>query len=114
MRVDAAVPEKFGAEALRLLAPLGIEAALAAVAQRENATVETRRQAELALTQARYEADLARRQYDAPVIPTLLISDRLGPIRRTEGFYPSRFADHPLPGAADGVDDGFVVVPQAV
>lgn len=26
---------------------------------------DTRRQAELALTQARYEADLARRQYDA-------------------------------------------------
>jgi len=66
VRVDAAVPEQFGAEALRLLAPLGIEAALAAVAQRENAATETRRQAELALTQARYEADLARRQYDAP------------------------------------------------
>ena len=47
VRVDAAV----ASEVLRLLQPLGIEAALEA--------------AELALTQARYEADLARRQDDA-------------------------------------------------
>ena len=32
---------------------------------RECEHAETRRQAELALTQARYETDLARRQYDA-------------------------------------------------
>lgn len=61
MRVDAAV----SAEALRLLAPLGIEAALQAIEGRQSDALETRRQAELALTQARYEADLARRQYDA-------------------------------------------------
>src|SRR3712207_5389371 len=61
LRVDAAV----AAEALRLLAPLGIEAALRAIAAREDDADETRRQVELALTQARYEADLARRQYDA-------------------------------------------------
>ena len=61
MRVDAAV----ATEVLRLLRPLGIEAALEAVAMREHEHAETRRQAELALTQARYEADLARRQYDA-------------------------------------------------
>jgi excisionase family DNA binding protein len=61
MRVDAAV----SAEVLRLLAPLGIEAALRAIEVRQSDAVETRRQAELALTQARYEADLARRQYDA-------------------------------------------------
>ena len=58
MRVDAAV----AAEVLRLLRPLGIEAALEAVAMCEQEHAETRRQAELALTQARYEADLARRQ----------------------------------------------------
>lgn len=61
MRVDAAI----SAEALRLLAPLGIEAALRAIEGRQSDVQETRRQAELALTQARYEADLARRQYDA-------------------------------------------------
>jgi excisionase family DNA binding protein len=65
MRVDAAV----SAEVLRLLSPLGIEAALMAVAERDAAIADTRQQAELALTQARYEADLARRQYDA-VDPT--------------------------------------------
>jgi excisionase family DNA binding protein len=61
MRVDAAV----SAETLRLLAPLGIEAALRAIEGHRSDALETRRQAELALTQARYETDLARRQYDA-------------------------------------------------
>lgn len=61
LRVDAAV----AAEALRFLAPLGIEAALRAIDTREADGSETRRQAELALAQARYEAELARRQYDA-------------------------------------------------
>ncbi len=61
LRVDAAV----GAEVVRLLSPLGVEAALTAVSVQEEEASELRRQAGLALTQARYEADLARRQYDA-------------------------------------------------
>ncbi len=61
LRVDAAV----GAEVVRLLSPLGVEAALTAVSVREEEASELRRQAGLALTQVRYEADLARRQYDA-------------------------------------------------
>ena len=61
LRVDAAV----SAELLRVLAPLGIEAALGALDARAANTSEVHRQAELALTQARYEAGLARRQYDA-------------------------------------------------
>ena len=61
VRVDSAVAE----EVLRLLSPLGIEASVEAVAMREDDVAETRRQVELGLTQARYEADLARRQYDA-------------------------------------------------
>ena len=61
VRVDSAVAE----EVLRLLNPVGIEAAVEAVAMREGEVAETRHQVELALTQARYEADLARRQYDA-------------------------------------------------
>jgi excisionase family DNA binding protein len=60
LRLDAAV----AAETLRLLAPLGIEAALRAIEAREADADEARRQIEHALTQARYEADLARRQYD--------------------------------------------------
>jgi excisionase family DNA binding protein len=61
VRVDAAV----SAELLRVLAPLGIEAAMRAIDARAADDSEVRRQAELALTQARYEAGLARRQYDA-------------------------------------------------
>ena len=61
LRVDLAV----GAEVVRLLQPLGVEAALQAIAKREVETGERRRQIELALEQARYEAAFARRQYDA-------------------------------------------------
>jgi len=61
IRVDGAV----SAELLRVLAPLGIEAALRAIDARATDDSEVRRQLELALTQARYEAGLARRQYDA-------------------------------------------------
>jgi len=61
LRVDAAV----SAELLRVLAPFGIEAALRALDARAADNSETHRQTELALTQARYEAGLARRQYDA-------------------------------------------------
>ena len=42
-----------------------MEATLKAVAIREEDTCELHRQAELPLTQACYEADLARRKYDA-------------------------------------------------
>jgi excisionase family DNA binding protein len=61
LRVDQAV----GAEVLRLLKPLGVEAALNAVAARTAEVAEKRRQMELALQQARYEAGHPRRQYDA-------------------------------------------------
>ncbi len=61
LRVDQAV----GAEVLRLLKPLGVEAALNAVAARTAEVAEKRQQMELALQQARYEANHARRQYDA-------------------------------------------------
>ena len=50
---------------LRLLQPLGVEAAIQAITQCEHQSGEKRRQIELALEQARYEATRARRQYDA-------------------------------------------------
>ena len=61
MRIDRAV----GAEVIERLQPLGIEAAIAALAARRAKDDEKRRQIELALEQARYEAARARRQYDA-------------------------------------------------
>jgi len=61
LRIDAAVSE----EVLRVIAPLGLDAALQAIAEREHAGTEQMRQRELALAQARYEADRAHRQYNA-------------------------------------------------
>jgi hypothetical protein len=53
-----------GAEVLRLLKPLGVDAALNAIAARTAEGAEKRRQMELTLQQARYEVGHARRQYD--------------------------------------------------
>jgi hypothetical protein len=61
LRVDEAV----GAEIIRLLQPLGVEAAVRAITECEHQTGEKQRQIELTLEQARYEAARARRQYDA-------------------------------------------------
>jgi DNA invertase Pin-like site-specific DNA recombinase len=58
---DAAV----STEVLRLLAPLGMEAAVKALDIQASTTSAAERQLELALAQARYEAAYARRQYDA-------------------------------------------------
>jgi len=88
LRVDAAV----SAELLRVLAPLGIEAALRALDARAADSSEVHRQAVLALTQARYEAGLARRQYDAVDPDNRLVvaelerrwNDRLVEVRRIE------------------------------
>ena len=61
LRIDRAV----GSEVIERLQPLGVEAALGALETRCVARSEKRRQIELALEQARYEAARARRQYDA-------------------------------------------------
>jgi hypothetical protein len=58
---DAAV----STEVLRVLAPLGIDAALKVLDAQTSETSATERQLELALAQARYEVAHARRQYDA-------------------------------------------------
>ena len=50
---------------MRLLQPLGVEAAIQAITQCEHQSCEKQRQIELALEQARYGATRARRQYDA-------------------------------------------------
>lgn len=81
-----------GDAVLRLLSPLGIEAALSAIEIREGADAELRRQAELALIQVRYRADLTPRQYDAVDPANRLVAaelerrwnDRLSEMRRQE------------------------------
>ena len=99
LRVDAAV----GDAVLRLLRPLGVEAALAAIEMRESDQAETRRQVELALTQARYEADLAQRQYDAVDPGNRLVAaelerrwnDRLAEVHRQEERLATLADDRP-------------------
>jgi len=61
LRIDTAVSE----EVLRVITPLGLEAASQAIADRECAGSDHIKQKELALEQARYEAARAYRQYDA-------------------------------------------------
>ena len=61
LRADHAV----GAEVLRVLKPLGIDAAVNALQAQTGETSAAQRQLELALQQARFEAAHSRRQYDA-------------------------------------------------
>ena len=61
LRIDLAV----GVEVIERVQPLGIEAAIGAMEARRAENAEQRRQVELAIEQARYEAVRARRQYDA-------------------------------------------------
>ena len=77
---------------MRLLKPLGIEAALGAIEARKLQATEKRSRIELALKQARYEASLARRQYDAVDPDNRLVAgelerrwnDKLIEVRRLE------------------------------
>jgi recombinase-like zinc beta ribbon protein/recombinase len=59
--VDVAVTQAF----LEAVAPLGVEVAVAVLDQAEQQLAAQRHQAELQLEQARYEARLAQRKYDA-------------------------------------------------
>jgi excisionase family DNA binding protein len=61
MRIDRAI----GAEVIGRLQPLGIQAALDAMDEQRAENAEKRRQIELAIEQARFEAARAHRQYDA-------------------------------------------------
>lgn len=73
LRVDQAVC----AEVLRTLRPVGVEAALRAIEMRVAHADDAGRQVELALEQARYEAALARRQYDAVDPANRLVASEL-------------------------------------
>lgn len=73
MRVDRVVAK----EVLDRLQPLGVEAALAVVEARSQQRFDKRRQIELALQQARYEAARAQRQYDATDPENRLVAGEL-------------------------------------
>src|ERR1700720_65268 len=61
LSIDAAICK----EVLRVLKPLGIDAAVKAIETQTSETTAAQRQLELSLTEARYQAAHARRQYDA-------------------------------------------------
>lgn len=73
LRIDQAVAE----EVLRLLQPLGIEVALCAIEAHAIEDDARRRQLELGLEQARFEASRARRQYDAVDPDNRLVASEL-------------------------------------
>src|SRR5580693_8563782 len=57
--------EAVGTEVMRVLNPLGTDAAIKALEAQTSEMSAARRQLELSLTEARYQAAHARRQYDA-------------------------------------------------
>jgi DNA invertase Pin-like site-specific DNA recombinase len=73
MSIDAAISN----EVLRLLKPLGIEAALRAIEAQSSTATAAERQLALSLQQARYEAAHARRQYDAVDPANRLVASEL-------------------------------------
>jgi hypothetical protein len=74
LSIDGAV----SAEVLRILKPLGMEAAVKAVDAQTSRISAAQRQLELSLQQARYEAAHARRQYDAVDPANRLVAAELG------------------------------------
>ena len=72
-RVEEAVEQ----ELLRVLTPLGLEAALGALENNRKESEEKLLQREMALQQARYEATLARRQYDSVDPENRLVASEL-------------------------------------
>ena len=73
MRIDRAIAQ----EVLNRLQPLGIEAALAALETQGQEQSQKRRQVEIALEQARFEAARAHRQYDAADPENRLVAGEL-------------------------------------
>jgi DNA invertase Pin-like site-specific DNA recombinase len=99
--VDAAV----STEVLRLLKPLGIDAAVKAIEAQTSETSAAQRQLELSLQQARYEAAHARRQYDAVDPANRLVAgelerrwnEALQAVQRIEGEIAAIAARRPAP-----------------
>jgi DNA invertase Pin-like site-specific DNA recombinase len=105
LSIDAAV----AGEALRVLRPLGVEAALKAIEAQSSQTTAAERQLELSLQQARYEAAHARRQYDAVDPANRLVAselerrwnEALQAVARIEGEIAAVMARRPSPLGED-------------
>src|SRR5204863_336960 len=101
LSIDAAISK----EVLRVLKPLGIEAALRAIEAQSSTTTAAERQLELALAQARYEAAHARRQYDSVDPANRLVAgelerrwnEALQAVHRIESEIAALDAKRPLP-----------------
>jgi hypothetical protein len=101
LSLDAAV----GREVLRVLRPLGVEAAVKAIEAQSSEITAAERQLELSLQQARYEAAHARRQYDAVDPANRLVAgelerrwnEALQVIARIEGDIAAMIARRPAP-----------------
>ncbi len=105
LSIDAAV----AGEVLRVLRPLGVEAALKAIEAQSSQTTAAERQLELSLQQARYEAAHARRQYDAVDPANRLVAselerrwnEALQAVARIEGEIAAVMARRPPPLGED-------------
>ncbi len=101
LRADQAV----SAEVLRILKPLGIDAAVRALEVQTSETSAARRQLELALQQARFAVAHARRQYDAVDPANRLVAgelerrwnEALQAVHRIEGEIAAIEARKPAP-----------------
>jgi hypothetical protein len=101
LSIDAAISN----EVLRVLKPLGFEAALRAIEAQSSTTTAAQRQLELSLQQARYEAAHARRQYDAVDPANRLVAgelerrwnEALQAVAKVEGEIAALIARHPPP-----------------
>jgi DNA invertase Pin-like site-specific DNA recombinase len=101
LRADQAV----GTEVVRVLKPLGIDAAVKALEAQASESSAARKQLELALAQARYEATHAGRQYDAVDPANRLVAgelerrwnEALQAVHRIEGEIAALDARKPAP-----------------
>jgi DNA invertase Pin-like site-specific DNA recombinase len=101
LSIDAAIAK----EVLRVLRPLGLEAAVRAIEAQSSETTAAERQLELSLQQARYEAAHARRQYDAVDPANRLVAgelerrwdEALQAIARIEGDIAAMISRRPPP-----------------
>jgi DNA invertase Pin-like site-specific DNA recombinase len=101
LSIDAAV----STEVLRILKPLGFDAAVKAIEAQTSETSAAQRQLELSLQQARYEAAHARRQYDAVDPANRLVAgelerrwnEALQAVHRIEGEIAALVASKPPP-----------------
>ena len=101
LSIDAAIAK----EVLRVLKPLGMEAAVKAIEAQSSETTAAERQLELSLQQARYEVAHARRQYDAVDPANRLVAgelerrwnETLQAVAKIEGDIAAMIARRPPP-----------------